>query len=231
LQRPRHEQVLSWFEGYVKTYLERDLRDLSQVDSLIDFRRVMQALALRTGSILNQASVAKDCGLSPATTHRYIRLLEVSQLVHRVEAFSVNRTKRLVKSPKIFWTDPGLSCFLAGYFDRASLETSRELGGFFESLVCLHLRSLCASLTPLGALYYWRTVSGAEVDFVIEHGRRLLAFEVKYTTRPEHQDIRNLLLFLKEYPETALGVLVHAGSSIQWLHTRIVAVPWWWLDV
>jgi len=96
-----HNEVLNWLEGYVRTYLERDLRELSQVDSLIDFRRVMQVLALRTGNILNQADVAKDSRISHPTTHRYIKLLEVSNIISRIPAFSVNRTKRL--RPENVW--------------------------------------------------------------------------------------------------------------------------------
>lgn len=226
-----HGEVLNWLEGYVRTYLERDLRELSQVDSLIDFRKVMQGLALRTGNILNQADVAKDSAVSHPTTHRYIKLLEVSNIIERVPAFSANRTKRLVKSPKVFYVDPALAIFLAGYYDAASVAGSRELGHYFETMVYLHLRALCEGMTPRGGLHYWRTVSGREVDFVIEHGRRLLAFEVKYTAKPTAFDIRSLLQFLEEYPETVRGVLVHSGDSIKWLHSKVIAVPWWWLDM
>lgn len=227
----QHGEVLNWLEGYVRTYLERDLRDLSQVESLIDFRRVMQSLALRTGNILNQADVAKDSRVSHPTTHRYIRLLEVSGIIGRIPAYSVNRTKRLVKSPKIFYVDSALAIFLSGYFDKASLAGCRELGGFFETMVGHHLRALCEGMTPRASLNYWRTTNGNEVDFVIEHGRRLLAFEVKLTSRPTVHDIKNLVQFLDEYPETVQGVLVHNGDKVYHLHSKVIAVPWWWLDV
>ena len=192
-----HNEVLNWLEGYVRTYLERDLRELSQVDSLIDFRRVMQVLALRTGNILNQADVAKDSRISHPTTHRYIKLLEVSNIISRIPAFSVNRTKRLVKSPKLFFVDPALAIFLSGYYDAESLGKCRESGGYFETMVGHHLRTLCEQMTPRAQLCYWRTTTGKEVDFVIEHGRRLLALEVKLTTRPTVHDIQNLLLFME----------------------------------
>lgn len=226
-----HREVLSWLEGYTKTYLERDLRGLSQVESLIDFRKVMQILALRTGNVLNQADVAKDSGVSHPTTHRYIRLLEVSNIVQRVEPFFSNRTKRIVKSPKIFFIDPALSVFLAGYYDKESLLKARELGGFFETMVYLHLRSVCETMTPKAVLHYWRLTTGREVDFVVEHGRRLLAIEVKMTENPTVRDINNLLIFLQEYPETALGILLNNGDAVKWLHSRVVTVPWWWLDL
>lgn len=223
-------EVLSWLEGYVKTYLERDLRELSQVDSLVDFRKVMRMLALRTGNLLNQADVARDSGTSAATAHRYIRLLEVSNLFERVPSYSGNRTKRLVKSPKTFSLDPALAVFLAGYYDTGSVARSRELGAFFETLVHLHLRAHCEGMTPRATLHYWRTVAGQEVDFVVEHGRRLLAFEVKHTTNPSPSDIRGLLAFLADHPAAARGILVHAGDRIVRLHSRVLAVPWWWLD-
>lgn len=225
-----HTKVLNWLEGYVRTYLERDLRELSQVDSLVDFRKVMQCLALRTGNILNQADVAKDSAVSHPTTHRYIKLLEVSNIIERVPAFSVNRSKRLVKSPKVFYVDPALAAFLSGYYNAESIAGSRELGHYFETMIYLHLRALCEGMTPRAELHYWRTVSGREVDFVVEHGRKLLAFEVKYTVNPTAFDIKNLLEFIEEYPETVRGVLVHGGDSIKWLHSKVIAVPWWWLD-
>ena len=223
--------ILYWLEGYVRTYLERDLRELTQVESLVDFRKVMQGLALRTGHTLNQADIARMSGASHATTHRYIKILEISNIIQRIPAYAVNRNKRLVKSPKIFYVDPAISIFLAGYHDAESLMKSRELGHFFETLVYLHVRALCELVTPKAGLYYWRTVSGREVDLVIERGRRLLAIEIKHTSNPTAYDIKNLLEFMNEYPETIRGVLVHGGDSIKWLHSKVIAVPWWWLDI
>ena len=226
-----HDDVLLWLEGYIRTYLERDLRDLSQVDSLVDFRKVMQCLALRTGNILNQADIARDSGISHPTVHRYIKLLEISNIIQRIPSYSSNRTKRIVKSPKIFFVEPALSIFLSGYHDEDTLRKAREAGSFFETMLYLHLRALCELFIPRAGLYYWRTVSGREVDFVIEHGRKLLAIEVKYTNNPTVYDIGGLLAFMEDHPETIMGVLVHAGDSIKWLHSKVIAVPWWWLDV
>ena len=224
------QAVLTWMDGYIKTYLERDLRDLSKVESLIDYRRLMQSLALRTGNILNQADVAKDCGLSHATAHRYIKLLEVSNIVSRVPAYYASRSKRLVKSPKLFFLDPAISIFLSGYTDCDSLKKSRELGSYFETLVYLHLRSLCELMTSRANIYYWRTSTRREVDFVLEQGRRVLPVEVKLTGRPMMADIENRLAFLEEHPHATHGVLVHGGHELFRLHTKVIAIPWWWLN-
>ena len=188
---------LQWWEGYISTYLERDLRQISQVDSLLDFRRVMELLALRTGQLLNQSEVGRDAGLSQPTVHRYINLLQSTHLFERLPAYTSSRTTRLLKSPKVFWTDPGLAVFLSGYYDETSLRNSRELGSYFETLIYLHLRSLAELMTPKARLYFWRTRSGDEVDFVVEHGRRLLAIEVKMTDQPGFRHTNGLRTFLK----------------------------------
>ncbi len=98
-----------WFDGYIRTYLERDLQMLSSIENLPDFRRLMRLLCHRLGGIMNQASIGRDAGLTQPTVHRYLNLLETSFLLVRIPAFSVNRTKRLVKSPKLYWSDTGVA--------------------------------------------------------------------------------------------------------------------------
>ncbi len=221
--------VLLWWESYVRTYLERDLRELSQIENLVDFRRLLGALALRTGSVLNQSALARDTGISQPTVYRYIKLLEVSNLLVRVPPFTASRSKRIIKSPKLYFIDPGLSAFLAGYHDMDSLHTARELGGLFECLVHLQLRADAELQVPRTRIYFWWTAGGREVDFVLEQGRNLVAVEVKMTTRPSFNDIKNLLAFLEEHPRAIRGLLVHAGNAIRHLHSKVIAVPWWWL--
>lgn len=217
---------LRFWEGYVATYLERDLRRLTQIDSLVDFRRVMEAVSLRSGQLLNQTELARDTGVSQPTVFRYLNILESSALFVRLPAFAQNRTKRLIKSPKPYWLDPGLTSFLCGIFDSTALENAREKGAIFEALILLHLRSLSQLLTPSARLYYWRTTSGAEVDFVVEHGRKLLAIEVKMTDAPTYADAKHLRAFLTAYKEAAGGFVIHTGSEIKYLDENIVALPW-----
>jgi hypothetical protein len=215
-----------WWDGYVTTYLERDLRQLSQVEALPDFRRVMAALALRTGQLVNQTSIARDTGVSQPTVHRYLNLLETSCLLYRVSAIAPSRTKRIVKSPKIYWFDPGIATFLAGHFTTDDLRSSREAGGLFECLVLLHLNAMAQLMTPRPGIFYWRTTTGREVDFVVEQGRRILPIEVKLTEKPRYRDVQNLRVFMDEYKEATLGVLVHCGSDVMLLDRDIIAMPW-----
>ncbi len=223
---PNPDSWLRWRESYIHTYLERDLRQMAQIDALPDFRRLMELMALRTGRLLNQSEVGRDASLAQSTAHRYINLMETTHLLERLAAYTPGRAQRLVKSPKIFWTDPGLPVFLSGYYDTESLSKARELGFFFEALIYQHLRILADLMTPKARLYTWRTRSGREVDFVLEHGRKLLAFEVKLSETARFQDTENLRAFMAEHPQTQVGILLYSGAEVRYLGERIIAVPW-----
>jgi predicted AAA+ superfamily ATPase len=219
-------EAARWWEGYVATYLERDLRQLSQIESLPDFRRVMEARALRQGGLLNRAEVSRDTAVTHPTVHRFVNLLQTSLLLTLLPAYAVNRTKRLVKSPTPYYFDSGLGSFLEGHYSTESLAGSRESGAAFESLVLHHLTVAARLLTPRGRIHYWRTVGGDEVDFVLEHGRSLVAFEVKLSTSPGYGDTNGLRTFMSQYAECAVGVVIHSGDRIRILGDRIVALPW-----
>ncbi|PMQ01788.1 MAG: hypothetical protein CBR30_03715 [Dictyoglomus sp. NZ13-RE01] len=223
------DAILLWWEGYIRTYLERDLRELSQIESIIDFRRLMTALAPRSGNVINQSEIAREVGISQPTVYRYLKLLEVLNIIKRVPPYFSNILKRIIKSPKLFFIDPALCSYLSGYYGEESLINARELGNFFETIVFLHLQVYSELLTPRGKVCYYRTTSGKEVDFIIEWGRKTLAFEVKFTEKPTQKDIKNLLEFIEENPNTIRGILIYSGNSIRYLHSKILAIPWWWL--
>jgi len=219
-----------WWEGYIATYLERDLRQFAQIESLVDFRRLMRLAALRTGQILNQSGLGRDAALSQPTAHRYLNLLETTQLFERLPPFLESRSLRLVKAPKCFWNDPALAAHLSGYYDGESLRMSRELGSYFESMIFHHLRVLAQLMTPSAKLYYWRTRNGPqEVDFVFEHGHRLLGIEVKWSTEVGYRDTASLRSFLDHHPRAAGGLILYAGGAPRQLGPKILAVPWSWI--
>lgn len=215
-----------WWDGYVTTYLERDLRQVSQIGALLDFRRLMELLALRSGQLLNQAELARDAGLTQPTVHRYLNILETTHLFERVPAYAVNRTSRIMKSPKAFWNDPGLAVFLSGYYQIDDLRKARELGSFFETLIYHHLHVLAQLMNPAARLYTWRTRQGQEVDFILEHGRKVLAIEVKQSRNPAFSDANGIRAFLADHPDALGGLVLHGGSDIRWLGNRILAMPW-----
>lgn len=217
---------IRWWDGYVATYLERDLRQIAQIEALLDFRRLMELLALRSGQLLNQSDLARDAGLSQPTSHRYLNLLETTHLFERLPAYAVSHTTRLLKAPKAFLSDPGLAVFLSGYYTPEEVRNAREYGAYFETLLYHHLRLLTRLLVPAGRLFFWRTREGREVDFVVEHGRKAIAVEVKATDHPGYGDIAGLQTFLREHPQAVGGLLLHSGSEIRRLDRNILAVPW-----
>ena len=220
------ENILRWWEGYVATYMERDLRNISNISSLTDFRKVMEALALRTGNLINQSEIARDSGISQPSVYRYINFMEVGHIITKVTPFFSNRTKRIVKSPKVYWVDPALAVFLSGYYDADSLKSSRESGGFFENLVFLHLNVLCELMAPKGKIHYYREVNQKEVDFVVEYGKKRIVIEVKLTDSPHYVDTKGLRYFTSKYPDTKSAILIHTGREIKRFGDKIISVPW-----
>jgi predicted AAA+ superfamily ATPase len=209
-----------WLDGYVRTYLERDLQQLSQIEHIADFRRLMRAACLRLGGLLNQAELARDVGIAPSTAQRYMSLLETSFQLLRLEAYSVNRTKRLVKSPKLYWCDTALAMQLGG--------ESQPRGAHLENIVLNDLLAWRETTTDRPEILYWRTSKGAEVDFVVEHGTRLLPIEVRSAARVRSADVTHLKVFLDEYRDLAeAGLVLHAGEESYWVADRVLATPWW----
>jgi predicted AAA+ superfamily ATPase len=209
-----------WFEGYTRTYLERDLQDLSAISALPDFRRLMRATALRSGQLANQTELGRDVSLPQPTVHRYLNLLEASYLLVRVPAYSVNRTKRLIKTPKLYWCDTGLARYLAGDPD--------PTGASLENIILHDLLVWRDLQVHRPEVCYWRTSIGEEVDFVIDLNGRLLPIEVKTTTSPRLADAAHLHTFRAEYREQSLpGLLLHCGDRAEWLSGEVLAMPWW----
>ncbi|MDE0661029.1 MAG: ATP-binding protein [Gammaproteobacteria bacterium] len=208
-----------WFDGYVRTYLERDLQMLSAVGDLVDFRRLMRAASHRIGGLVNQTEIGRDTGIPRATVQRYLNLLETSFQSVRLPAYSVNRTKRLIKGPKLYWSDPALAIWLCG--------TTELTGAHLENLVFADLLAWRDGQVPSPQLLYWRTTTEREVDFVIESGERLLAIEVK-TAAARYADTTGLRLFRDEYVDRFIGgLLLHGGDEMHQMSDGIFAVPWW----
>jgi hypothetical protein len=180
----------------------------------------MRAACLRLGQLVNQTELGRDAGLPQATVHRWLNLLETSYLLVRLPAYAVNRTKRLIKAPKIYWGDTGVALHLAG---------AAEPGGVhLENLVLNDLVAWRDARLERAELGYWRTVSGAEVDFVIEAAGRLLPIEVKAAARPRLADAAHLRTFRAEYGKKArAGLLLHSGRTMEWIAPDVLAVPWW----
>jgi predicted AAA+ superfamily ATPase len=216
--------ITDWWQGYTRTYLERDLRDLSQIANLPDFRKVMNLLASQSAHILNQANIARAAGISQATMNRYVNLLEISGLFKKLQPYSVNIKKRIVKSPKIYCIDTGLICSLTGTKDLDSANAS-FYGQIFETFVFHNLSAIAAASN--GQLFYLRKQGGLEreIDFLLEKDNRLVAIEVKAARNVSLRDAENMLQLKENLEKWTCGVVIYNGTEMTKLRKDIYAIP------
>ena len=203
-----------WFPSYVATYLERDVRNVLRVIDLQDFNRFIRACALRNAQTLNYSDLARDTGIAPNTARKWLSLLEASGVVALVESFFGNRTKRLIKSPKLFFLDTGLAAFLAGFRSSDALFQSSHGGAFWESFIFGQVvRWFAAKGRPV-PIFTWRTVNGQEVDLVLEMGGgRVVGIECKWTQHPGRSDESGLRAFVGSQKSVAETFIVCRTSA------------------
>lgn len=218
------DAALFW-EGYIRTYLERDLRQLSEVGSLVDFRRVMQLAAMRTGSLVSQTNIAEDSRVSQSTVNRYLNLLEVSCLYARLPAAPVTTVKALTQTPKGYVIDSGLAAALAGYLTPASMDETFT-GHLMETTVFMALQTVSELWSARLSFARMRQYPFREVDFVMERDRRRIAVEVKLSNRVSYEDARNVVWLMGLDKQFAAGVVIYTGTEVRLLTDRVVAVPW-----
>ena len=183
--------LIPFYNSYLATYLERDVRALTNVGNLRDFERFVRACALRSANLLNKADLARDVGISPSTANHWLSMLEASGQVVLLEPWFSNRTKSIVKSPKLYFADTGLLCALLNIRTEEALRQSPALGAIWETFVFAQLRDRERRAGREGGLFFWRDRT-REVDFVIDSGGRLELFEAKWTELPDAGDTVNL---------------------------------------
>ena len=221
----RTADVAEWFRAYVQTYVERDVRQLSQITDLVAFRTLAQLAALRTGQVLVTSTLARDAKLNAVTAARYLALLEASFLVRRLPPFLKNRSSRLVKSPKLHFTDSGLAAHMAGITTIEPGHDDLLRGALFETYFGQNLAALLEAHLPDAQLAYWHEQGRYEVDFVIEAGRRVFAIEVKAATRWGENDLSGLRAFLDRTPACVAAVLAYNGREAAKLADRLWTIP------
>ncbi len=182
---------VAFYNSYLATYLERDVRSLANVGSLRDFERFLRACALRSANLLNKADLARDVGISPTTANHWLSTMEASGQVVLLEPWFSNRTKSIVKSPKVYLADTGLLCGLLNIRSEETLRQAPAAGAIWETFVFAQLRARERRAGRVGSLFFWRDRS-REVDFVVDIGGHLELFEAKWTEVPTASDAVNL---------------------------------------
>ncbi|MCM8787256.1 MAG: ATP-binding protein [Candidatus Omnitrophica bacterium] len=177
-----------WFSSYITTYLERDIRNLLNIGDLNQFERFLISCAVRTAQILNLSEIARDVGISMPTAKRWLSLLETAQVVYLLYPYYRNIGKRIIKSPKIYFTDTGLCSYLLGFDDAKVLFKTPSFSNLFETMIVCDFWKRFLHFGRRPSMYYLRSRDGLEVDLVIELEGKLHLFEIKsaMTITPKH---------------------------------------------
>lgn len=205
----RDIDTAAFYNSYLATYLERDVRSLANVGSLRDFERFLRACALRSANLLNKADLARDVGIAPSTANAWLSVLQASGIVFLLEPWFSNRTKSIIKSPKLYLADTGVLCALLNVRTVDALLASPSAGAIWETFVFAQLRHRERHAGRAASLFFWRDRT-REVDFVADIGGRVELFEAKWTEEPTGGDAVNL-----EHARAAFGATaVHARSLV-----------------
>jgi hypothetical protein len=215
-----------WHASYVQTYLERDVRTLRQIGDLTQFQNFLRALAARSAQLLNLTDLARDLGVAVNTAKAWLSVLEATYQVTVLRPYFVNVGKRLVKTPKVYFTDVGTLCYLAGLKDPAHAASGPMGGAIMETAV---LSEIIKALSHRGIdpqVYFWRTVAGTEVDIVVTAGAKLVPIEVKLSATPRPAMAAAVKTFQDDFGDKAMaGYVVHPGDITLPLGPNVTALP------
>ena len=215
-----------WHSSYVQTYLERDVRSLRQVGDLSTFQSFLRALAMRSGQLLKISEMARDLGVAVNTAKAWLSVLEASFQVLVLRPYFSNVGKRLVKTPKVYFTDTGTLSYLVGLSDPSHAVGGPMAGPLFETAVLMEIVKTMVHRGHEPNVYFWRTSTGTEVDIVVESGGRLIPLEVKTTATPRPAMAHGITVFREAHGETAYpGYVVHPGDTRLPLVPGVTALP------
>ena len=215
-----------WHASYIQTYLERDVRMLRQVGDLTQYQSFLRVLAARSAQLVNLTDVSRDLGVAVNTIKAWLSVLEATYQVIVLRPYFANVGKRLVKTPKVYFTDVGTLCYLAGLKDPAHAASGPMGGAIMETAV---LSEIFKTLTHRGIdpqIYFWRTLAGTEVDFVVEATTGLVAIEVKLSATPRPAMAAAIKTFQGDMKSVAMhGYVVHPGDIHLPFGPGVTALP------
>jgi predicted AAA+ superfamily ATPase len=201
---------------YFETYVERDVRQISEIRNLSSFQQFVRLCAGRVGQLLNLQSLGNDAGVSHTTARQWLSVLEASYVVFVLPPYHVNIGKRLIKSPKLYFYDVGLAAYLLGIENSRQIATHPLKGGLFENLVILEALKSRYNRAKRSNLFFYRDSNGNEVDLIYTLANRLVAVEIKAGETVSRQFFTSLSKLRKLLPEQIAGeVLVYGGDSQQ----------------
>ena len=215
-----------WLASYYRTYVERDVRTILKIGDLESFGRFIRLCAARTGQVLNTSSLASDAGVTHPTVQSWLSVLEASFLTLMLRPHYANYGKRLIKSPKLYFIDTGLLCYLLGIRRPEDLEIHSLRGAIFESFVVSELHKNYLHRGEMPRLYYWRSSDGHEVDLIVERGETLVPIEIKSSQTLAADSFAGLHYWTKLAGEKAGPPSLVYGGRESYRRDGITVYPW-----
>ncbi len=203
-----------WFNAYISTYVERDIRDVGELRDIASFIRFYNMLAPRSCALLNKSSLAADACLSEPTVSNYLGMLEMIYQVSLIKPYSSNISRRFMKSPKFYMTDSGLLCHLLGINDAEALSGSWHKGNVFETFVYSELLKHVSYSQTRPELYHYRTTDKKEIDFILQKGDVLVAIEVKAAQSIKSDAFKHIADLQKKSSRRVIGIVLYAGEQV-----------------
>jgi uncharacterized protein len=226
---PIHDRGLdpaSWFRNYVTTFIERDVRQLINVRDLLTFDTFLRMCAARCGQLVNLSGLASDCGITHNTARAWLSVLEASYVVRLLPPHHRNFSKRLIKSPKLYFIDPGLAAWLLEIRTAEQLATHPMRGALFETWVHGELLKNAANHAERPALYFWRDRAGLEIDFIVDRGTKLIPIEVKSGATFVWDWLEPLERWQELAGEAAGPAWIIHGGEDEGARRAVASVPW-----
>ena len=220
-----------WLSAYYITYVERDVREITNIVDIETFYRFIQLCAGRCGQILNLSSLASDAGISHTTAKNWISVLQASFIVHVMPPHFSNFSKRIIKSPKLYFLDTGLLCYLLRIRNAEDVSFNSMRGQIFENFVFLEFYKFFANIGEIPPLYFWRDRTGHEIDFIIDTGKKLIPVEAKSGETIVNYFFDGLNYFKsldKDANISKTGILINGGDAF-YIRNGNLALPWYYI--
>jgi predicted AAA+ superfamily ATPase len=217
-----------FFSAYLRTYIERDVRLMLDIDDWQQFGRFVQLTAALSAQEINYSQIGRDIGVTPQTARRWLSILKATFQWFEIPAWHGNTIKRISSKPKGYFSDTGLACHLARITSCDALGGHPMTGALFETAVISEIRKLMTPLSRKAALYHWRIHSGSEVDLILERDGILYPIEVKLTSRPTRKDARGIRALRENYPDKSIapGLIIAPAERLEQLSETDYALPW-----
>ena len=203
-----------WFNAYISTYVERDIRDVGELRDLSAFIRFYNIIAPRSCGLVNKSDLAADASLSEPTVNNYLSMLEMIYQIRLLKPFSANIAKRFIKSPKLYMTDSSLFCHLLDIRNGDDLLNSRHKGEVVETFVFSELLKHIGYSDSQPQFYHYRTTDKKEIDFILEKPNQIIAIEVKSSQSVKGSEFRHITDLQAKSKKPVLGIVLYAGENI-----------------